>query len=47
MRSIVDTTMADLYAQQGSMKDAFANAERELQRIHDEYVAQTTAQARR
>jgi ABC-type glycerol-3-phosphate transport system substrate-binding protein len=47
MRSIVDTAMADLYAQQGSMKDAFANAERELQRIHDEYVAQTTAQARR
>jgi ABC-type glycerol-3-phosphate transport system substrate-binding protein len=41
MRAIMDTTMADLYAQKGSAKDLLANAERELQRIHDEYVAQT------
>jgi ABC-type glycerol-3-phosphate transport system substrate-binding protein len=41
MRNIVDSTMADLYAGKGSMQDAFANAERELQRIHDDYLAQT------
>jgi maltose-binding protein MalE len=41
MRNIVDATMADLYAGKGSMQDAFANAERELQRIHDDYLAQT------
>jgi ABC-type glycerol-3-phosphate transport system substrate-binding protein len=41
MRAILDNTMADLYAQKGSSKDALANAERELQRIHDDYVAQT------
>ena len=41
MRAIMDTTMADLYAQKGSAKDALSNAERELQRIHDDYLAQT------
>ena len=41
MRAILDTTMADLYAQKGAAKDALSNAERELQRIHDEYLAQT------
>jgi ABC-type glycerol-3-phosphate transport system substrate-binding protein len=40
MRNIVDATMADLYAGKGSMQDAFINAERELQRIHDDYLAQ-------
>jgi maltose-binding protein MalE len=47
MRAIMDTTMAELYAQQGSMKDAIGNAERELQRIHDDYVAQTNARPKR
>ncbi|MGI8423627.1 MAG: hypothetical protein ACR2NO_05875 [Chloroflexota bacterium] len=41
MRAVVDKTMADLYAQKGAAKDAFANAERELQRIHDDYLAQS------
>ena len=41
MRAIMDTTMADLYAQKGAAKDVLGNAERELQRIHDDYLAQT------
>ena len=41
VRAILDNTMADVYAQKGSMKDGCAEAERELQRIHDEYVAHT------
>lgn len=41
LRALLDTAMADFYAQKVSMKDVMSNAERELQRIHDDYLAAT------
>jgi ABC-type glycerol-3-phosphate transport system substrate-binding protein len=41
MRNILDSTMGDLYAQRVAMATAFEAAEKQLQQIHDGYVAQT------
>ena len=43
MRQILDRTMLQLYEQKAGIKDAMAAAERELQGVHDAYVAQTQA----
>src|SRR5439155_5371209 len=41
MRQILDKTMLDIYGQKVGIKSAFEDAEKQLQQIHDGYVAAT------